>query len=362
MNSKIWVLTRTFTKIFLRDRQAIMFMVFFPIMFMLALGLGSEYRPGPQTIGLHIPANNADAAQFVELLQNAGDFIFIQGSEQELKNKLQEKVISILVILPDDFSKVSSSTQLQVEIDSSQSRQVWDVLASFKEALNDVERGMRETSALFKLQVEDIQPRTMRYIDFLLPGILAMTLMQISIAGSGFNLVEYRRKGILKRLFVTPLNPRDFIVSVVLARLLLCLVQISVLIAIAVFALDVDIVGNIFSLYFIVILGSIIFLCIGFTLGSIAKTQQAIQAFGNLVIFPQMLFSGIFYPIDSLPDLLQPLATMLPLSFIASALREIATNGMGLLDIIPNLAGITVWLILGFVMSTRLFVWKEVAT
>lgn len=361
MNSKIGVLTKTFAKIFLRDRQAIMFMVFFPIVFMLALGFGSEYRPGPTTIGLHIPPSNSDASRFVELLKGAGDFILVQGSEQELKNKLQDKAFSILVVLPDEFSRAEDLTQLQVLMDSSQSREVWDALASFKEALYKVERGMRETSAMFELEVKDVQVRTMRYIDFLLPGILAMTLMQISIAGSGFNLVEYRRKGILKRLFVTPLKPGDFIISVVLARLLLCLVQVSVLIAIAVFFLDVKIVGNIFSLYFVVMLGSIIFLCIGFTLGSIAKTQQAIQAFGNLVIFPQMLFSGIFYPIDSLPGLLQPLASVLPLSFIASALREIATNGLGLLDIISDLVGVAIWLVLGFVMSTRLFVWKEVA-
>jgi ABC-2 type transport system permease protein len=185
--------------------------------------------------------------------------------------------------------------------------------------------------------------------------------MQISISGSGFNLVEYRRKGILKRLFVTPLQPRDFILGLVLARLVVCLVQLSVLLGVAVLFLGVTITGNLVELYLVIVLGTVIFLSMGFCLGSLAKTQQAILAIGNLFIFPQMFLSGIFFPIDSLPEVIQPIAGLLPLSFVANALREIATNGLSLLEILPELAGIGVWLAVGFGLATRLFVWKEVA-
>jgi ABC-2 type transport system permease protein len=190
---------------------------------------------------------------------------------------------------------------------------------------------------------------------------VAFTLMQLSIAGSGFNIVEYRRKGILKRLFVTPIQPRDFIASIVMARMTIILIQLSVLIAFAVLILDVSIVGNFASFYFIVILGTFIFLCLGFCLGSIAKTQQAVIAVGNLVIFPQIFLSGVFYPIESMPEWIQPIAFVLPLSFISTGMREIANNGASLLTIAPSLIGITVWLVLSFILATRLFVWKEVA-
>ena len=224
-----------------------------------------------------------------------------------------------------------------------------------------VERELRETEPLFSLRVEDVKARSQSYIDFLIPGLLAFTLMQISISGSGFNLVEYRRKGILKRLFVTPLQPRDFILGLVLARLVLCLVQLSVLLGVAVLFLGVTITGNLVELYLVIVLGTVIFLSMGFCLGSLAKTQQAILAIGNLFIFPQMFLSGIFFPIDSLPEVIQPIAGLLPLSFVANALREIATNGLSLLEILPELAGIGVWLAVGFGLATRLFVWKEVA-
>jgi len=187
-------------------------------------------------------------------------------------------------------------------------------------------------------------------------------LMNISISGSGSNTVEYRRKGILKRLFVTPIKPREFITGVVLARASLSLLAVSLYLIIATTLFHVQIQGNIFSTFLIILMGLIIFLSIGFTLGSFAKTQQSIQGLVAMVSFPQIMLSGVFLPIENLPSFLQPLANVLPLTFVAKALRDLITNGMGLLDILPTLAGIVVWLILAFAVSSRTFVWKEVAS
>lgn len=139
------------------------------------------------------------------------------------------------------------------------------------------------------------------------------------------------------------------------------LIQLTVLILVAVLALNVTIVGNFVSFYFIVMLGTFIFLCLGFCLGSIAKTQQAVMAVGNIVIFPQIFLSGVFYPIESMPELIQPIAKILPLSFVSTAMREIANNGASLLSIAPSLFGIALWFVIAFIPATRLFVWKEVA-
>jgi ABC-2 type transport system permease protein len=165
----------------------------------------------------------------------------------------------------------------------------------------------------------------------------------------------------LKRLFVTPIKPRDFITAIVLARMAIILIQLTVLILFAVTILDIRIVGNFASFYLIIILGTFIFLCLGFCLGSIVKTQQAVMVVGNLVIFPQMFLSGVFYPIESMPELIQPIANLLPLSVVSTAMREIANNGTSLLEITPTLIGIAAWFVIALVLATRLFVWKEVA-
>lgn len=354
-------LARVFLKMHLRDRQAIIFSLFFPIAFMLAFGL-SGGDPDPVELGVVNDSQSELAAEFIETLNENPLFSVTEGSEQELRRALIDGDSKMVLILPAEFQELDSGSQLRLLVDRAQMRQLNLILPMFEKALVTVERELRNTEPLFSLRVEDVKARSQSYIDFLIPGLLAFTLMQISISGSGFNLVEYRRKGILKRLFVTPLQPRDFIVGLVLARLLLCLVQLSVLLGVAVVFLDVRVVGNLAALYFVIVLGTVIFLSMGFCLGSIAKTQQAILAIGNLFIFPQMFLSGIFFPIDSLPTMIQPIAAVLPLSFVANALREILTNGLSLLEILPELAGIVVWLVIGFFLATRLFVWKEVAS
>jgi ABC-2 type transport system permease protein len=110
-----------------------------------------------------------------------------------------------------------------------------------------------------------------------------------------------------------------------------------------------------------ILFGTVIFLSIGFCLGSIAKSQQAIIAIGNLVTFPQMILSGIFFPIESLPEMVQPVANILPLSFISNGLREIAINGATLAELIPDIIGMMIWTVITLFLAVRLFVWKEVA-
>jgi len=230
-----------------------------------------------------------------------------------------------------------------------------------EQALLDVERDLRNTEPLFSLTVSDVQARSQRYIDFLVPGLLALTIMQISVAGSGYNIVEYRRKGILKRLFVTPIRPGQFIGGLVLARLAITVTQVSFLLGVAVVLLKVPVEGNLLELLLLILLGSSIFLSLGFWMGSIAKTQQAIMLLGNLITLPQMFLSGVFFSVDSMPDGLQAIAKVLPLTWLVSGVREVIVNGVSLFAQIPTLIGLVAWLAIALTLAIRMFRWKEVA-
>lgn len=353
-------LALTLLKLFLRDRQAIFFTLFFPVIFMLVFGFINNREPDPISIGLVDGAGNGLSRDFINLLQDHPLFLVDQGDEASQRQSLLAGENDLVILVPADFREANRS-KLTVLVDAAQSQQLALVMPTLEQALVTIERQLQNSEPLFQLEIEDVHARSQRYIDFLVPGLLAFTLMQIAIAGSGFNIVEYRRKGILKRLFVTPLKPRDFILALVQARLVLCLVQLSILLVIAVLALKVTVMGDFFSLYAVIILGTGIFLCIGFCLGSVAKTQQSIMAIGNLIIFPQIFLSGIFYPTDILPGLIQPLANVLPLTFVANALREVAIDGASLLSLGADLVGMLLWLILAFVLAVKSFVWKEVA-
>lgn len=355
------VMAKTFLKIFSRDRQSIFFTLFFPITFMVIFGFIATGDEDPMEVGVVDNAANAFSERFVDILGSNELFNVTVGDEASLREQVVEGDMTLVLVLPADFRGEQEPAELTMLVDAAQARQTAMVQPMVAQALLEVERELRDTETLFPLRVVDVQARSQRYIDFLVPGLLALTIMQISVAGSGYNIVEYRRKGILKRLFVTPLRPSGFISGIVLARLVITVFQVAFLLTMAVILLDVPVVGNPVELLLMILLGSSIFLSLGFFMGSIAKTQQAIMLLGNLITLPQMFLSGIFFSIDTMPDVLQPVARLLPLSFLATGVREIIVNGVSVFEQVPVIAGLLVWFAVALTLAIRMFRWKEVA-
>ena len=358
-------LSKTFMMIFLRDRQSIFFSLFFPIIFMTVFGLQNNGQQEPLDIGVVNESESSVAAVFVQQLKDSLVFDVTIGTEDLLRSDLEEGNQTMVLVIPKDFNAANIDRQgveLRILVDAAQLAQLSLVMPLLEQTLIEIEREFRETEPMFSLVIEGVQARSQSYLDFVLPGLMAFVLMQLSIAGSGYNIIEFRRKGILKRLFVTTIQPKDFITAIVLARTTIVLTQLVALITFAVLVLDVQIIGSFATFFFVAILGTFIFLNLGFCLGGIAKTQQASMMIGNIVTFPQMFLSGVFYPIESMAEFVQPVAYVLPLSFVATGMRDIANEGASLLAIMPSLIGIAVWLFISYLLATRLFVWKEIAS
>ena len=356
------LMTKTFLKIFSKDRQSIFFTLFFPITFMVIFGFFVGGDEDPLEIGVVDNADNALSAEFVKELDSNPLFNVTVGAEDDLRSRVVKGDMSLVLVLPASFRGSRDPADITMLVDAAQVRQTAMLRPIVEQALLKVERSLRGNEPLFPLTVVDVQARSQRYIDFLIPGLLALTIMQISIAGSGFNIVEYRRRGILKRLFVTPIKPSHFIGGLVMSRLVITVAQVAFLLGIAVVLLHVPIVGNVLELVVLMFLGSAIFLSLGFFMGSLAKTQQAIMLLGNLITLPQMLLSGVFFSIDSMPEGLQPIARLLPLSFLSTSVRAVIVDGQSLLEQIPTMIGLVVWLAISLLLAIKLFVWKEVAT
>jgi ABC-2 type transport system permease protein len=360
MNTAQIALGLSFIKMYLRDRQSLFFGLFMP--FLLLALLGSIYGDGGGNsfgVGIVDNAHSALSERFITSLREVSGFNVTLGDEAALKDKIVSGELVLVLVIPKEFSSPDKGVELSVTYDGGKLTLAGMAMQSLQQTLVEVERGLRGSVPMFTLNAQNIQSHNTRYIDFLLPGILAMSVMQISIAGSAFNSVEYRRRGILKRLFVTPIHAMDFVGAMCASRLLLAVIQVTVLMGIGVFILDAHIGGSMVLFFGVVVLGTVIFLCMGFAVGGISRTQDSVTVIGNLIILPQMFLSGIFFPIEAMPDWLQPAVSLLPLSFVVGAMREIAVNDAGIFDILPSLAGITVWILICFVLATRLFEWRD---
>jgi ABC-2 type transport system permease protein len=353
-------LTKVFIQIFLRNKQYIVFSLILPLLILAIVGL-NDGDNDPIEIGIVNNSKSNLSQQFVDQLTSNNLFNIIQGSEETLRNELVNGDLMIVLIIPSAMDDKVKLSNIKLLVDKSQAQFIQTIEPILNQSLLSIEREITGRASMFNLVIEDVKSRTLSYIDFLLPGIMAFMLMNLSIAGSGFNVVEFRRRGILKRLFVTPIKPIDFVLAIVIARMVIVLGQLSIIFGFALAILDANIVGSVVSLYFVIMLSVLMFLTLGFSIGSLAKTQESVGVLATIFIYPQLVLSGIFFPIETLPEYIHPFAELLPLSLVADAMRSIANDGLELIDIYANFIGIGIWIVIGMLISTKLFVWKEVA-
>ncbi len=197
-----------------------------------------------------------------------------------------------------------------------------------------------------------------RYIDFLIPGLLGMNLMGSAMWGLGFAIVDARRKKLMKRLISTPMPRHDYLLSFVLARLLLLVVEVGVLLGFGVWVFQVPVRGSMLDLAVLCVLGSLSFSALGLLVASRAQTIEAASGLMNTVMMPMWIVSGVFFSAQRFPGALQPAIRALPLTALIDALRAHMLQGAGLGQVAPQLGVLGVWLVVSFTLALKLFRWR----
>jgi ABC-2 type transport system permease protein len=187
--------------------------------------------------------------------------------------------------------------------------------------------------------------------------MLGMLLMWANLS-VGVLLVEWRQQGIMRRLAATPLRPGMLMGTQMLARLILSAAQGALLIAVAMLVFKVQIVGGWAGLFFVVAIGALTMMALGFVAGSFSRTPEAAQAVTFLISFPMMFLGGSYFPTDSAPSFLSPVIRVLPLTYLNDALRQIINNGANLAGISSDLMVLAAWAVAALLLSTRAFRWS----
>jgi ABC-2 type transport system permease protein len=196
-----------------------------------------------------------------------------------------------------------------------------------------------------------------RYIDFLIPGLLGMNLMNSGMWGIGYTLVEMRQRKLLKRFVATPMRRSDFLLAIMSSRLVLMVVDIGLLLAFGVLLFHMRVVGSVFSIALIGGIGSLAFGGIGLLTASRAQKIESISGLINLVMMPMWVFSGVFFSYERFPAVIQPLIKVLPLTALNDALRASILEGTPILNQWPRLLVMGLWGGVSFVLALKWFRW-----
>jgi ABC-2 type transport system permease protein len=329
-----------------REPEVVFWVFVFPLL--LALGLGIAFRNKPADASSVAIVSGARAQETEALLKLSGRHasfkIDVLDADAARKGFRLGKYD--LVIEPD------GAGGLQYRYDPARPESVL-ARAEVDDALQTA-AGRKDVVATSV--VTSSEPGS-RYIDFLIPGLLGMNLMNSGMWGIGFALVDMRQRKLLKRFVGTPMRRGDFLLALMSSRLVLMIIEIALLLTLGAIVFHMKVLGSLFSILLLGAAGALCFGGVGLVTASRAQKIESVSGLMNLVMMPMWIFSGVFFSYERFPAAIQPLIKVLPLTALTDALRASILEGTPLIHQWPQLLVVFLWGGISFVLALRWFRW-----
>lgn len=351
-----WKLTVASIKMFFRQKEAIIWSIIFPALMMTLFGFAKFGGVGRLDVGLVNDAGKEGHA-VVGALQKVEALRVREGGKEEELKALELGDRDIVLIVPSMFSFERTRT-LTVLANDARPQESKLAALLVQRVLDEFTFEKTPVPNRVLLDVQPVKGRNLTYVDFLVPGVLSMAIMQMGIFGVAFGFVSLKKRGILRRLWVTPIKPGDFIFAQVVTRLVLVMLQIVLMVAYGVLAFDLHFIGSFWNMFIVGLLGAVIFLAIGFALAGVSKSEDQVAPLANVISLPMMALSGIFFSRAALPGVVRSITDFFPLTYLADGMRSIAIDGASLGDISTQLVGLLVWCVIACGLAVRMFRWE----
>lgn len=197
-----------------------------------------------------------------------------------------------------------------------------------------------------------------RYVDWLIPGLVAMGIMSNGMWGVAFSIVQARMRKLLKRMVASPMRKSEYLLAQLLARLLFLAPEVAVPLGFGVLAFGMPINGSIGAIIGVTLLGSLAFGAVGLLLATRARTFEAVSGLMNMAMLPMWLLSGVFFSSSNFPQVVQPAIQALPLTALVDALRAVVLEGATLPAVHRQLLVLACWTVVPFALALRIFRWR----
>jgi len=360
----LWALFVASFKMFVRNRAAVFFSLFLPLIIMLIFGVLNFEGSTEISLGIVDEAQSEESATFISALGDFDYLVISEGTREAEMAELEEGNRGFVLVIPPDYEPPSGGETGLVAYaaagDPAQAQVGQGLLqqaVGTAMAADSLEGPPITPNFGPPVTFESVESRDLGYIDFLVPGIVGMTIMQLGLFGVAFGFVQLKRTGALRRLFATPTSPAYFLSAQVLSRLIIGVAQVAILFGVGIW-FGLQMFGDYLTLLVIVLIGSAIFLAVGFAIAGWAKNEDQAAPVANLISLPMMFLSGVFFPREAMPDFLASVTQFMPLTYVNEALRAIVNEGAGLVSLGSQLLGMGVWAVITFVLAVVMFRWE----
>ena len=339
MLRRIYAIFQARNREFLRDRAAMSWNLILPVALMFGLSFAFGNDRDAYTVGvlLHSTEINREAHPFLET-----KFIhFVPYEDFDLA-----------------MLKVSRH-QLDLLVEFGDTPRYWINPESPKGYFAEIALLQSTSSGEPNIAKQEATGDAIGYADWLLPGILGMNMMFSSLFGVGYVVVRYRKNGFLKRLRATPLTAFEFIAAQVLSRLVLILLITTFIYTGTHLILGTRMEGNYFTLFLVALVGAASLVSLGLVVSARVTSEELAGGLLNLINWPMMMLSGVWFSLEGAPDLVKSIANIFPLTHVLNAARAVMLDGATLVDVGPSLLALTAMSAAFFAVGAKVFRWGQ---
>jgi ABC-2 type transport system permease protein len=343
-------------KMLFRQREAILWSLLLPLFMILLFSFVRFNGMGSIDLGIVNEAGEK-SSKLIASLKEVKTLKLHEGEKDSELKELEKGEREMVLVIPSTYNPASSTEFVAYTNDAKPQESALGSLI-LQRVLDEITFENSSVAGRMKVKAQAVKSRNLTYFDFVAPGILSMSIMQLGIFGVAFGFVALKKRGILRRLFVTPINPNDFIIAQVAMRLVLVMMQIVIMTLVPYFFLNLHFIGSFWEMFVVGILGAIVFLAMGFAIAGIGKSEDQVAPLANIIAMPMMMLGGIFFSRNSLPGFVRAVVDYLPLSFLADAMRSIAIDGATLVQVLPQIGGLAAWCVVATVIAVKMFQWE----
>lgn len=364
---RFWILTVANLRSYVRDRATVFWTLAFPLVFIVLFGAIFSGGGGKASLGWVDLDQTPASAQLATAPGITGVFSLVPTSQDDALQQMKDGKVHAVVIVPAGFQAAMVAARggtapaaplpLVLYTDPSSSQQSQTIVGVVSAAVAGRNQAATGMSPVLTVQLKTLQSEGIGPVQYLVPSILAMALMQLGLFGA-IPLVEQRQNLILKRLAATPLRRWTFVGSNLATRLLIGIVQAVVLITVGGALYGVTVLGSWLVLAGLVILGAMAFISLGYVVASFASTEDSANQIVSVLQFPLMFLSGIFFAINAMPEWLQTIARFMPLTYLGDALRQVMVGGVPFAPLALDVAVLAAMTAVCFGISARYFRWQ----
>jgi len=329
----------------------------FPIVFISIFGL---IGGAGQNLNLGIPDDSDQTNPIVSTVHSL-NFVKVEGGATgHLEDRLRQGKLDALMTVSAEGTPPRYSVNLVTTSGNpTGAATAQSVVGGIVDKTNLALAGVKNPTVT--LSQQEVSGRKFRYIDFVLPGQIGFSLLSTALFSVVFGFIALKRLLVFKRMFATPVHALTILLAQGTSRLVIALAQTLIILAVGVFAFNFYLphgLQTLGELIIISIIGLAAFMGFGIFASGYADNENSAGPMVNLISLPQMLLSGVFFPTDSLPDWVQPIANNLPLAYFNQAVRKVTTEGGTLPDTWPYLMGLVAWGVVMYFLASRTFKWE----